>query len=493
MVSDGDQHIRFQCPHCTARMKATESRAGRRVKCAKCGEIVRIPTSDQEPSVANVSPRLQEVPVVCNVCATRMYAKLSQVGKSIECPDCFASNLVPPPPKPQPKKSPVAPKEDDEYRLSDDIQPNLKLEDVAVVCETCGTRMYAPAVMVGKSVRCPDCNTSNAVPVVQPKQSATRTPSLDEPSAFDVGPTTYGNDLLEEADQAIEEAAEKIRRREDAQPTPPKFPFLSAYACPIIPAVGLAILTLTVVLVIWLLLFDFVNSMQGVAAMLAPFFWVMSAVTLAAVFVATSVVWLSIVESTSLCLDKLETWPDGLLDWFGHSLFVINAIAICGVVAFPLGQLIEVLVPEYAAIETKYGPIPFGTVLFVGVTFFCFPVFLLSMLESASRAMIFSRFIWTSLVRMGAAWFLFYLNAAAMVGVFIAISLIAGDSLDRLVQTIFAAVGFVFSMIYFRLLGRLAWMIGENIEIRDPPPQEVAGEINETEDDLLGDPASSSV
>ena len=56
---------------------------------------------------------------MCHVCGTRMYAKESQIGQTLRCPDCFtdvevkAPKVGPPPPK----KKTLA--ELEEFQLSD--------------------------------------------------------------------------------------------------------------------------------------------------------------------------------------------------------------------------------------------------------------------------------------------------------------------------------------------------------------------------------------
>jgi len=50
-------------------------------------------------------PPPTEVPVVCRLCGTRMYAPLAKIGETIQCPDCHTVNEILGPKKPpQPKK-----------------------------------------------------------------------------------------------------------------------------------------------------------------------------------------------------------------------------------------------------------------------------------------------------------------------------------------------------------------------------------------------------
>ena len=113
--------IRFRCPSCSATMRASESEAGEKRRCPKCDTTFRIPkvhgdggpTAEASRSKPKAKPKRKKqnqeellVPVVCGVCNTRVYAKLNQVGTSIECPDCFTQNLVKQPDKSKLKPGP---------------------------------------------------------------------------------------------------------------------------------------------------------------------------------------------------------------------------------------------------------------------------------------------------------------------------------------------------------------------------------------------------
>ena len=51
-------------------------------------------------------PPAKEVPVVCRLCGTRMYAPLAKIGQTMQCPDCHSINDIVGPKKPPPPKQP---------------------------------------------------------------------------------------------------------------------------------------------------------------------------------------------------------------------------------------------------------------------------------------------------------------------------------------------------------------------------------------------------
>jgi hypothetical protein len=73
------------------------------------------------------------------------------------------------------------------------VDPNLlpppppvakpKPTQVAVVCQLCGTRTYAPLEKIGQTIKCPDCHTLNEVP-----------PLKEPPAVKTAGPTLEGTE-----------------------------------------------------------------------------------------------------------------------------------------------------------------------------------------------------------------------------------------------------------------------------------------------------------
>ncbi len=161
---------------------------------------------------------------------------------------------------------------------------------------------------------------------------------------------------------------------------------------------------------------------------------------------ATAACGVTIVHDTSHGADAIESWPNLLrLEGLGEFVYTVNALilsALPGVVAAPVWQWLAV--PRF---------------LGIGVTVpVLFPVFLLSMLETRSPTDPVSLPVWRSLLWAWRAWLLFYVLA-------LAVALVAAALLAAAIGQVGGAAGLVATavlptaawMIYFRLLGRLAW------------------------------------
>lgn len=124
---------RLRCPHCSRILKIPAGLGGSVRRCPHCDRKVRIP--DDSSVAVDFGLWEQEtqvpewVPVVCDVCSTRMHATRDQIGSQVKCPDCGRANLVRQPVKPAPKWQPntdgedygvaLAPSEfDDEIRVA---------------------------------------------------------------------------------------------------------------------------------------------------------------------------------------------------------------------------------------------------------------------------------------------------------------------------------------------------------------------------------------
>ena len=183
------------------------------------------------------------------------------------------------------------------------------------------------------------------------------------------------------------------------------------------------------------------------------------------------------------------------MEWIFHSFFVINALAYCGLITFPIDFLASMVVPSGIAFETEYGPVSLFVAIYPFVVFVFFPIFLLSMLESASRFIPYSQFIMTSFRQIPGTWLRFYGLSFALQALVYLLVVVAAQYPNRLITSMAMVIGVTASMIYFRLLGRLSWLIGEKVEIGEDElePDRLHENAEESEDDLLGDPASPSV
>ena len=104
-------------------------------------------------------------------------------------------------------------------------------------------------------------------------------------------------------------------------------------------------------------------------------------------------------------------------------------------------------------------------VVVAAVFFFVFPILLLAELESDSAFLPVSRLVLASLWRCGRAWLSFYTASGGLIAVAGALMIGAGLKVDSRLLVLFGAMLFAaVVMIYFRLLGRLAYYCSVEIE-----------------------------
>jgi hypothetical protein len=88
---------------------------------------VLVPTLDEEEQAALKPPasEIASIPVECSLCSSRFYAKPSQLGQKMKCPDCHTENVVAEatsraPKKTLPKLSELT--DEDDFKLSDPVE-----------------------------------------------------------------------------------------------------------------------------------------------------------------------------------------------------------------------------------------------------------------------------------------------------------------------------------------------------------------------------------
>jgi hypothetical protein len=161
---------------------------------------------------------------------------------------------------------------------------------------------------------------------------------------------------------------------------------------------------------------------------------------------------LTILRDTSYGADNVE-WP---------SLLTLDALGDLGYV---VTSLFFAVLPGWGVATLGQSPSEETLVVMVVSALLLFPVFLLSTLETNSPIQPYSLPVWQSVVRAQSAWILFYLLSFVLAFVagplaielsFVAIEDFGGSS-GILAGAGAGAVLGVAWMVYFRLLGRLAW------------------------------------
>ncbi len=152
---------------------------GAAVNCPKCGAGFRVGQESAEAEAQRPRPKVQ----------TRLVAKPVPEPP----PPPVSEQQNPQAQVPNPKSEIRNPKPRPRDLL---VDPNLlapppprvkpKPQEVAVVCQVCGTRTYAPLAKIGQTIKCPDCHTQIEVPALK-----------KEPVAKQAGPTLEGAENFE--------------------------------------------------------------------------------------------------------------------------------------------------------------------------------------------------------------------------------------------------------------------------------------------------------
>jgi DNA-directed RNA polymerase subunit M/transcription elongation factor TFIIS len=456
--------------------------AGRKGRCAKCGEVFRVPALEKQaslkpPAPAKPEPVPQHIPVTCRVCQTLMYGRLDQVGKSIKCPDCGAQSVVPPPTIEKPKKQPAA-IEGDQYEVwGADDAPSLaeiiasQPKYIAVECPMCQTLMHGTLEQVGKKLKCPDCGTLCVVP---PLKEPVKTPNYaSDELELEIDPTLDPGErpmiVPPRRPMLYEEEAETARKRQEerdargdrrgprvdvkGRPVMPRYPTATRILSFLFSrgvVARWAALTLT-----WYVLVSptWLTSLTPMGPLAAVPMGILSFICLLIWDAALAAIVMSIIVESSTGADEVESWPStNPVDWAGEFFYLLVA---CLVSPLP-GWLIGRFVPEPAV----------QVLLFIGSTYFALPVIILSQLEVGSAFGVASPKVIASLLRVPGSWLIFYVEIAVLMlvcgGITIAASLVGPYMVVSLVPMYIAA-----AVLAARILGRLAWKLSESMPGED--------------------------
>lgn len=327
---------------------------------------------------------------------------------------------------------------------------------IAVVCGVCETRMTPPSKHAGRKIKCPDCETLCSIPTVEHLEARHREELLSAPSQPEKQ-TPYD---LQAPAETIEPthnvfaALSSIRREE--MPDPPKslfftlvfdFPWRSRGALIrwSLVSSGFSIVGTLAWMVFYMVgEFHFVGAIAAGGAVLGvAIFGLISA------GYATSCGF-SILQETASGVNAIEVWPeegwkDGIFEFF--QILWLHAFSgfFCYVFAFLVQPLTGYLTPPLLIVHALL-----------------FPLALISAMDSESVWLPYSPMTLQSLKRIPGIWAMFYVLSAAFLcvtcGTFVVLAvkvpLAAGVTLGPFVATIM--------FVYARLLGRLAWKVGED-------------------------------
>jgi hypothetical protein len=180
--------------------------------------------------------------------------------------------------------------------------------------------------------------------------------------------------------------------------------------------------------------------------------------------------WLSLIVESSEGHDGIQDPPSwSSFDWFGETLHIVVPAAGSAIPAWLVTKGAQV---AWRAIDPATAAFTFannGTIAMgVAAWLLIFPVALLSSLDQGSPLDVFSRHILGSLVRGMGPWLVFYVVSTLWVAAF---GMAGYFAVQRpLALGTVAAIGVAATLVYMRLLGRLAWWLAEMLPgVEDAP------------------------
>ena len=488
--------ISFPCDICNTNIGVRKEQVGEEIICAECGAKIIVPKSIAERAKARIQEKLDKALALmppkeiyslhdgttmptregskpfrflCRLCGTALFATKEQIGTEVSCPDCETQTKVPSPTIPF-EASPLPPSAFEgstiyELSTSSEIgteeQSSLASKDnlVPVVCRSCGTRMYAAESQIGQSKTCPDCGQATEIKQVpKPLKTTTETTSADAyglNKADEMSPrpaVTFATSLL---------SALLRKRLNDGEscwslnrPPLPKRPLTERFFVPFAdPKTWLHLLFFVSVFPLGAMILIFAAS--GDRSGIAMFTFGLTIFTVYVVaFCYFATFLLHFYSITSSGMDEGEFRGEiALADYFINGLWLFMFSSIAAVPGFLFGNL-------FAA-----DSLLIGVMMRVSHWFF-FPICFLSSMETGSMFAVLAKNTMASLFRQPFAWFRFYsltgiLSILADLCLVGALWLDSTGSLFLVTLTLFFFLFGIQSLFFFRLLGRLAWLLEE--------------------------------
>jgi hypothetical protein len=187
-------------------------------------------------------------------------------------------------------------------------------------------------------------------------------------------------------------------------------------------------------------------SLAGIGGGVAIAFFTLPIIWVTMMTLSSSAAYcLAVLESTAAGLDKVESWPDPQWkEWMVQMIYLGWVGAIPLAASYGLAELVKL-----AGAEVRLA--------FPGFFFILYPIALMSALEANTCWVPLTLPILTSLFRWWWAWLLFYLLTGLVATVLAAVFIFAIHSSQDLLLIALGPLTAAATLIYFRLLGRLAW------------------------------------
>lgn len=351
--------------------------------------------------------------------------------------------------------------------MTDDPTDRTRAEGVRFPCPVCGARIRAPKSASGTAVDCPKCGEKLRVPDFEPDEPKAKKRSGRRRRERSAGlPPVVGKEEPVETVQPAPRASPLDHlgeyRQEEPDP-PPRWTFLSgvfgivlqpgAFGRWLCLSFGLALTGFVLVVVL-----SMAGAISGggggppvgvaVAFFVLPLFW-LGFYT----FSYAAAVGMAVLDDTAAGVQRIVSWPEPMWkEWAVHLLPLVYLLALVSVPAFGLGELLR----GSDIAEYRWAVV-------AGVMALLFPYALLASMETGTFWAPFSAVVTISLFPLWWAWLNFYVLAGLTAGLWVGSVWIGFEMLRAPFLTGIATAPILayVLLVEARLLGRLAWRIGE--------------------------------
>ncbi len=474
--------IDLNCPLCRGKFSTPAGTVGSSVACPHCGGQVKVPGSsvtrndddddwlrlDDEPfeitaALPDDSPSAQPEPdIFANPSTTPLDDSsldefiLPDLPPTAPLPGTHSVGM---PPLSEADLNALSGFSDDDEQDAAPVKTTrvpAASDSFRVRCPICESITYAKVHQVGKQIRCGDCHSTITVPP-PPKVKPKYEPDIAAAKAFtfqggdDEGVYSRPADPFQKsADEYLRDAAASV---ESAPADDWSVPSISEW---LLGVVG--IFRDPGVIVYWLILTTLAAVPAGIAvqftspiAMLGLY---AGGILFAGVLIAHG---FAILQSVANGEKRVSEWPAvDFWEWMGPLFVAVSAVVVAAG-------------PILAISQFFWGNSLMTVALAMMSLYLLYPFVLLSMLDEQSVFVPFSADISKSVTRSSEHWGLLYLSSGILFfGLFLFFMATSVMSpVSRIVLSIAASVAAAF--IYFGLLGRLAFSIGQSI---NGPPME---------------------
>lgn len=346
---------------------------------------------------------------------------------------------------------------------------------IAIRCETCQARLRIRARLAGTVGACPKCGASVSIPHRPEIDFELPRPTGDSETLTSDGGYRLATPLDYQPDDHPEPLPVEVRppapaegyldqlgrvRKQEAD-RPPQFLFFSGvFDFPWYPEVWLRWVYLALggsaATMIPMLAFAYFGGTGGYAGVGLAFF------ALPQIWIT---IWtgsfaaacgLQIFDDTAAGSDHVSGWPEpNWREWMWPLMYLVYVAAMVLAVAYGLGLAI--------------GGSPQAMLLTVSITeFVLFPFSLLSVMEANNLAILISPGLLATLIRKGTAWLQFYLVTGVLGAAWVGMAWFVAQIHPLLLIVSNGLLYATMTLIWFRLLGRLAWAISHNRSRKRP-------------------------